>query len=96
MLLVGSVFAIDKQKGGYPSIYNNEEFLNVDGVNDLSEKFDEFVIDQTNIGAGKKEEQNKAQIIEHCEHIISGQNSATEPLNKLVTLYTMAQYRQGL
>jgi putative protease len=92
----GVSFAIDKQKGGYPSIYNNEQFLNLDVVNDLSEKFDEFFIDLTNIGAGSKEEQNKAQLIEHFEQIISGKSSVIEPLNKLVPLSTMAQYRQGL
>jgi hypothetical protein len=36
----GVSFAIDKQKGGYPSIYNNEQFLNVDIVNDLGDLFD--------------------------------------------------------
>lgn len=92
----GVSFAIDKQKGGYPSIYNNEQFLNLDVINDLSEKFDEFFIDLTNIGAGSKEEQNKAQLIEHFQQIISGQSSAKDELNHMVPLSTMAQYRQGL
>ena len=65
----GVSFAIDKQKGGYPSIYNDEQFLNLDIVNDLSEQFDEFFIDLTNIGAGSKAEQNKAQLIEHLSLI---------------------------
>ena len=92
----GVSFAIDKQKGGYPSIYNDEQFLNLDVINDLSEQFDEFFIDLTNIGAGSKTEQNKAQLIAHFEQIISGQSSAKEPLNQMVPLSTMAQYRQGL
>ncbi|MGB2009411.1 MAG: peptidase U32 family protein, partial [Cycloclasticus pugetii] len=60
----GVSFAIDKQKGGYPSIYNDEQFLNLDVVNDLADLFDEFFIDLTNIGAGSKEEQNKRQLID--------------------------------
>lgn len=92
----GVSFAIDKQKGGYPSIYNDEQFLNLDVVNDLSDKFDEFFIDLTNIGAGSKAEQNKAQLIEYFEQIISGQGSAKDQLNQMVPLSTMAQYRQGL
>ncbi len=92
----GVSFAIDKQKGGYPSIYNDEQFLNLDVVDDLSDKFDEFFIDLTNIGAGSKAEQNKTQLIEHFEQIISGQDSAKEQLNQMVPLSTMAQYRQGL
>jgi len=50
----GVTFAVDKQKGGYPSIYNHEQFLNVDIVSDLADLFDEFFIDLTNIGAGSK------------------------------------------
>ncbi|ORU94081.1 MAG: peptidase U32 [Cycloclasticus sp. symbiont of Bathymodiolus heckerae] len=92
----GVSFAIDKQKGGYPSIYNDEQFLNMDVVNDLSELFDEFFIDLTNIGAGSKVEQNKAQLIEYFEQILAGKNSAKEQLNQMVPLSTMAQYRQGL
>ncbi len=92
----GISFAIDKQKGGYPSIYNNEQFLNIDAINDLSSLFDEFFIDLTNIGAGSKAEQDKAQLIHHFEAIIQGDNHSVEPLISMVTVSTNAQYRQGL
>ncbi|ATI02808.1 MULTISPECIES: peptidase U32 family protein [Cycloclasticus] len=92
----GVSFAIDKQKGGYPSIYNDEQFLNLDVVNDLADLFDEFFIDLTNIGAGSKEEQNKRQLIDSFEQIISGQKAAKQQLNQMVPVSTMAQYRQGL
>ncbi len=36
----GVQFAVDKQKGGYPSIYNHEQFLNLEAVNDFSHLFD--------------------------------------------------------
>ena len=92
----GISFAIDKQKGGYPSIYNDEQFLNMDVVEDLADMFDEFFIDLTNIGAGSKEEQNKMQLIKYFEQMISGENAAKDQLNKMVPHSTMAQYRQGL
>lgn len=92
----GVSFAIDKQKGGYPSIYNDEQFLNMDVVNDLSDLFDEYFIDLSNIGAGSKEEQDKALLIQHFEHIIKGQDSAKLQLNKMIPVSTNAQYRQGL
>ena len=92
----GVSFAIDKQKGGYPSIYNDEQFLNLDVVNDLSEMFDEFFIDLTNIGAGSKAEQNKAQLIEYFEQMIGGKSGAKVQLNQMIPLSTMAQYSQGL
>ncbi|UZE95048.1 peptidase U32 family protein [Alkalimarinus alittae] len=92
----GVSFAVDKQKGGYPSIYNNEQFLNLDAVNDYSGLFDEFFIDLTNIGAGSKEELNKAQLIQHFEKVLNGVVEAQSELNEMVKLSTNAQYQQGL
>ena len=92
----GISFNIDKQKGGYPSIYNDEQFLNLDIINDLPDLFDEFFIDLTNIGAGADAEENKAQLIEHFENILQGNEEASTQLNEMVTISTNAQYRQGL
>ncbi|PCK01456.1 MAG: collagenase-like protease [Alteromonadaceae bacterium] len=92
----GISFAIDKQKGGYPSIYNNEQFLNLDVVNDLSDLFDEFFIDLTNIGAGSKAEQDKVQLIKHFENLLQGNEQASAQLNEMISISTNAQYRQGL
>ena len=92
----GISFAIDKQQGGYPSIYNDEQFLNLDVVNDLSDLFDEFFIDLTNIGAGSKAEQDKTQLIEHFEKLLQGNQEAGIRLNEMITVSTNAQYRQGL
>jgi len=92
----GVSFAVDKQKGGYPSIYNDEQFLNIDIINDLSDMFDEFFIDLTNIGAGSKVEQDKAQLIEHFEGILKGTDTSEAQLKNMVEVSTNAQYRQGL
>jgi len=92
----GVSFVIDKQKGGYPGIYNDEQFLNVDIVDDLSDLFDEFLIDLTNVGAGSKAEQDKAQLIKHFENILNGDDHARQKLNNMITVSTHAQYIQGL
>jgi len=92
----GVSFAVDKQKGGYPSIYNHEQFLNADIVNDLGDLFDEFFIDLTNIGAGSKPELDKAELIAHFEQLLSGDDQAAEQLNQMVSESTNAQYSQGL
>ena len=95
----GVSFAVDKQRGGYPSIYNHEQFLNSDIVNDLGDLFDEFFIDLTNIGAGSKQEHDKTQLITHFESLLSsecGDDHAAKQLSELVTLSTNAQYSQGL
>jgi len=70
--LKGVSFAIDKQKAGYPSIYNKDQFLNTEVINDLAQLFDGFMIDLTNIGAGDKESPEKAVLIEQFEQLLSG------------------------
>ena len=92
----GVKYSIDKQKGGYPSIYNDEQFLNLDIVNDLPDLFDEFFIDLTNIGSGETAVEDKAQLIEHFQSLLQGKEEAATQLNEMVTLSTNAQYRQGL
>ncbi len=92
----GISFAVDKQKGGYPSIYNHEQFLNVDAVNDFSHLFDEFFIDLTDIGSGSKEKLDKLQLIHHFENVLNGIEKSSVQLHKMVTVSTNAQYTQGL
>lgn len=92
----GVSFAVDKQKGGYPSIYNNEQFLNFDIVGDLEGLFDEFFVDLTNIGAGSKAELDKAVLVEKFEHFLNGDDQAQQHLSSMVTVSTNAQYSQGL
>jgi len=92
----GISFAVDKQLGGYPSIYNHEQFLNFDAVRDFSTLFDEFFIDLTDIGSGSKEKQDKAQLIKHFEDFIAGDQQAASTVTGMVTVSTNAQYQQGL
>lgn len=92
----GVKYSIDKQKGGYPSIYNDEQFLNLDIINDLPDLFDEYFIDLTNIGSGDTAVEDKAQLLKHFENLIQGKEEAAAELNSMVTLSTNAQYRQGL
>ena len=92
----GVSFAVDKQKGGYPSLYNNEQFLNVDIVNDLSDLFDEFFIDLTDIGSGSKAEPDKAQLMTQFENSLNGDENAQQNLHQMVELSTRNQYRKGL
>lgn len=92
----GISFAVDKQKGGYPSIYNDEQFLNLDIIEDYRHLFDEFFIDLTNIGAGSKAELDKVVLIQQFEAALAGDKIAPVQLNDMVTVSTHAQYEQGL
>lgn len=96
----GVSFAIDKQRGGYPSIYNNEQFLNTEIVKDLSSLFDEFFIDLTDIGAGSKAKQDKIHLIKQFEALLKANESneaeSSKQLHNMITESTNAQYVQGL
>ena len=92
----GISFAVDKQKGGYPSIYNDEQFLNLDVIKDFSSLFDEFFIDLTDIGSGSKAKLDKVKLVAHFENLLSGEADAISQLNTMVAVSTNAQYQQGL
>ncbi|MEC4726915.1 U32 family peptidase [Shewanella sp. D64] len=92
----GISFAVDKQKGGYPSIYNDEQFLNLDVIKDFSSLFDEFFIDLTDIGSGSKAKLDKVKLVTHFENLLNGEADAISQLNTMVAVSTNAQYQQGL
>ena len=96
----GFSFAVDKQKGGYPSIYNNEQFLNMQVIDELSSLFDEFFIDLTNIGMGDKSSLEKTDLLQLFSALISGDSMAKQEaktqLKLRVLCTTDAQYVQGL
>ncbi|MFT6896355.1 MAG: putative protease [Paraglaciecola sp.] len=94
--LKGVSFEIDKQKAGYPSIYNHDQFLNMEIVNDLGHLFDGFLIDLTNIGAGDKELPDKAVLISQFEQLLAGNSTVATTLNAMVPASTVSQYHTGL
>ncbi len=109
--LKGVSFAIDKQKAGYPSIYNKDQFLNTEVITDLSDLFDGFMIDLTNIGAGDNISPDKHELIKQFERLLNNESqnsvhnrdkkssehsSAKASLTRLVNHSTNAQYHNGL
>ncbi|WP_289028629.1 peptidase U32 family protein [uncultured Paraglaciecola sp.] len=102
--LKGESFAIDKQKAGYPSIYNQDQFVNTEVVNDLAHMFDDFMLDLTNIGAGDKQSPDKALLIKQFAQLLSTESITDKEMVNMVqnTLKTMVpdatnvQYHNGL
>lgn len=101
--LKGDNFAIDKQKAGYPSIYNEDQFLNTQIIKDLGDLYDGFMIDLTNIGAGDKISPDKVALIEQFERLLNQENTEQtgdinthETLKSIVPKSTDMQYHNGL
>jgi len=101
--LKGDSFAIDKQKAGYPSIYNKDQFLNTEVINDLAQLFDGFMVDLTNIGAGDKVSPDKVALIKQFESLLKENNDSfiskidvQQTLKTMVPESTNDQYHNGL
>lgn len=102
--LKGEDFAIDKQKAGYPSIYNKDQFLNTEIIDDLSDLFDGFMIDLTNIGSGDKAMPDKTLLVQQFEQLLKEQqdkkvcnsDEVSQVIHNLVPESTISQYYQGL
>ena len=94
--LKGNSFLIDKQKGGYPSIYNDKHFLNSEIVTDLPGFFDGLFIDLTDIGLPKDATQNKVHMVKIFADLINGKTEAQNELNKIIRSSTNSQYKKGL
>ena len=92
----GISFAVNKQLGRYPSIYNHEQLLNFNAIRDFSDLFDEFFIVLTDIGSDSKEKQGKVQLIKHFEDFLAGDQQTAATVTGTVTVSTNAQYQQGL
>ena len=65
-------------------------------INDLSDLFDGFMIDLTNIGAGDKQSPDKVALIAQFEQLLSGNTTVESALNIMVPESTNTQYHTGL
>ncbi|MFT6985854.1 MAG: putative protease [Psychromonas sp.] len=94
--LKGNSFAIEKQKGGYPSIYSNEPFLNCDIVEELPGVFAGFFVDLTDIGVETKTALDKTKIITHFENLLNGVADSASILKQAIGCTSNSQYKKGL
>lgn len=101
--LNGVSFAVDKQKAGYPSIYNKAYFLNTEAIAQLGHLIDNFMIDLSQISVSDTSSLDKQQFIAQFQQLLntdgddlSRQLILKNTLNKLVANSTSTQYTKGL
>ena len=94
--LKGDSFIIDKQKGGYPCLYNDKHFLNTEIIADLPGFFDGLFIDLSDIGAVEKITLDKEYLIKVFEDLVAGKVDAQNKINEIVGSSTNSQYKKGL
>jgi len=87
---------IEKTKGNYHCIYNNNNFLNTDIVTDIPDNFSSFFIDLRDIKTETKIEMDKSAIIKLFENLLNGNPDSPKELKQIIHPSTNAQYKKGI
>ena len=89
-------YFIDKGKGEYHTVYNENNFLNTDIVTDIPDTFSNFFIDLRDIETGTKLATNKAQTVGIFKNYLNGDPDAVTQLNQNIYPSTNTQYKRGI
>ena len=91
---------IEKTKGNYPCIYNNNNFLNTDIVGDVPDIFSRFFIDLREIKTETILKTDKSGIIRLFESFLKGtpdsQNEFQKKLQQIIYPTSNIQYKKGI
>lgn len=94
--LKGDTFIVEKRKGNYNVLYNDENFLNTDIIEDIPNAFSSFFIDLSEVNAKTRVNLNKMKIIKLFENIIGGSIDSKAELNQVTYPTTKVQYIKGI
>lgn len=89
-------FYIEKTKGNYNSLYNNENFLNTAIIKDIPDTFSSFFIDLRDVKTETKINPDKSEIIRYFENLIQGNSDANLELRQNIHPTTNKQYKKGI
>lgn len=89
-------FIIEKSKGNYHTIYNQNNFLNTDILNDLSAVFSTFMLDLRDVKTETKLVRPKLEIIQLFENLLEGNAASEEEVKKVIQSTTNNQYKKGI
>ena len=87
---------IEKKRGNYHCVYNNNNFLNTDIVTDLPNIFSSFFIDLRDIKTETKIEMDKSGLIKLFESLLNGNPDSKNELKQIIHPSTNAQYKRGI
>jgi len=87
---------LEKSKGNYHRIFNEENFLNTDIVTDVPDLFSGFLIDLRDIKTGTQIDTNKSGVFKQFENLLTGNPDSKENLRRIIHPTTDAQYKRGI
>lgn len=89
-------YFIDKEKGGYHTVYNETDFLNTDIISDIPDVFSNFFIDLRDIKTGTEIDLDKTKLVKLFEIHLSGDSESINKLQQNINPSTSTQYRRGI
>lgn len=89
-------YFIDKEKGGYHTVYNEANFLNTDIISDIPDMFSNFFVDLRDVKTGTEIGVNKAELIKLFENHLKGDNESLNAIQKNIHPSTNTQYQRGI
>lgn len=89
-------YFIDKERGGYHTIYNETNFLNTNIVTDIPDMFSSFFIDLRDIKTNTKNGMDKLKIIQLFVNHINGVSDSINELQQNIYPTTNTQYQRGI
>lgn len=89
-------YFIDKEKGGYHTVYNESNFLNTDIISDIPDMFTEFFIDLRDIKTDTVIGIDKPGIIKLFENHLDGDMGSIVELKQNIHPSTHTQYIKGI
>lgn len=89
-------FYIEKAKGNYHNIYNENNFLNTDIIADLPNIFSSFFIDLRDIETNTKVNLDKLNTIKLFENYLNGDSNLINELKQNIKPSTNSQYKIGI
>lgn len=89
-------YFLDKEKGGYHTVYNETNFLNTDIISDIPDVFSGFFIDLRDIKTGTEIDTDKARLVKLFSGALQGETTSINELQKNIHPSTNTQYQRGI
>jgi len=87
---------IEKSKGNYHSLYNEENFLNTEIVTDIPNLFSSFLVDLRDIQTSTHLKIDKSMLIQLFIKFLAGDTAAGETIRNVIHPSTSTQYVKGI
>ena len=91
-----TAFLLEKSRGNYNTVYNTQNFMNLDIISDLPHVFDGYGIDLRSIKTKTNPAVDKMHLVKLFENTLCGSSLAHQELEKVLSNTNNVQYKKGV